>query len=45
MKMLRLLQMAYREISKESREGETSPVLEGEQNVDDDTRTEILFDK
>ena len=45
MKMLKLLQLAYKEISRESREGEKNSVLEAENNVDDETRTEILFDK
>ena len=46
MKMLRLLQLAYKEISRESREGSAgTAVLEGEQNIEDDTRMEILFDK
>ena len=46
MKMLKLLQLAYKEISRESRGGERSAsVLEGEQQGDDDARTDILFDK
>lgn len=45
MKMLKLLQLAYKEITTESREGEKrEPVLEGEKK-DEENRTEILFDR
>lgn len=43
MRMLKLLQLAYKEISKD--EKDKTSVLEGEQGVDEDTRTEILFDR
>lgn len=43
MKMLKLLQLAYKEISKDP--NEKSSVLEGEQNIDEDSQTEILFDR
>lgn len=46
MKMLKLLQLAYKEISRQSHQAPaTDQMLEGEQNADDETRTEILFDK